>query len=95
MALTFSEYLGPSSESHTRLIQRNESEIKLLEEMRSYIEKRSKIDAEYADKIAKLQSTLRYSKSTSEDDSFLHKVALSLKLIKIWKCPRKWKISHF
>jgi len=73
MALTFSEYLGPSSESHTRLIQRNESEIKLLEEMRSYIEKRSKIDAEYADKIAKLQSTLRYSKSTSEDDSFLHK----------------------
>ena len=84
MALKFSEYLGPSSESHARLVQRNESEIKLLEEMRSYVEKRSKIDADYADKIAKLQSTLRYSQSASEEDSFLHKVALRLKLIKIW-----------
>lgn len=73
-ALNFSAYLGPSAESSSFLIQRNESEVKLLEDIRIYIDKRSKIDAEYADKISKLHNTVKGSFGGMEDDSFLQKV---------------------
>ena len=72
--LKFSTSLGASIESNSRLISRNESEIKLLEDMRVYIEKRSKIDAEYAEKISKLKNTAKSSHTTNDDDSFLQKV---------------------
>ena len=81
--LKFSNFLGTSSEANTLLVQRNESETKLLEEIRVYIDKRSKIDAEYADKISKLKNIVKIGVNTNEDDGFLHKVVFQIRNISL------------
>lgn len=71
--MQFSSNLGPSSEASARLIQRNESEIKLLEDVRIYVERRARVEAEYAEKISKLRSLIKVDVNSNED-GFLQKV---------------------
>lgn len=97
--VTFSQYLGVSPDSNAILIKRNEEEIKLLEEMKSYIDRRSKIDAEYADKVSKLRNSIKIDVNTSDDNGFLHKVFTNF-FIKMYvdlpifrTCKRKHKMK--
>ena len=70
----FSVDLGPTVEAHNCLVQLNESEVKRFEGMRNYIEKRAKIDLEYAEKVSKLHNIVKVDVNTSEDDGFLERV---------------------
>lgn len=70
----FSVHLGPTVEAHNCLVQLSESEIKRFEGMRNYIEKRAKLDLEYAEKVNKLHNVVKVDVNTSEDDGFLERV---------------------
>ncbi len=52
--IQFSRDLGSSTELNKLLVKLNDDEIKLWENIRLYVDKRAKIDMEYAEKINKL-----------------------------------------
>ena len=74
----FATVLGPSAEANKQLIEKNEGEIKFLEGIRNYVEKRAKLDLDYADKVGKLHNSIKMDVSTNENDGFLEKVLTTI-----------------
>ena len=82
----FSNELGFGKQGHEALIALNESEIKLLESVKSYIEKRARIDLEYVDKITKLHASYQSNGGgAAEEGGLINKVRIYKNIITIFQ----------
>ena len=72
--MEFARELGPSSDGHKSLVELNEAETNLWEGIRSYVDRRAKIDMEYADKINKLHHSIKLDINSSDNVGMVEKV---------------------